>query len=75
MTAKPTWLIMVPRSPTIMRLQIFSDSMTKFHESLNKLAKLGKSSDACCSPRSAMTLEARAWASSAAEDSVLDNSS
>ena len=28
MTVKPTWLIMVPRSPTIMRLQIISDSMT-----------------------------------------------
>lgn len=42
-----------------MRLHIFSESMTKFHDSLNRLAKLGRSSDACCSPRKAITLDAR----------------
>ena len=69
------WLTIVPRRPTIMRLQITSDLTTKSHDSLNSATKLGRSSAVCCSARMAMTLDAREFACSAADERISDSSS
>ena len=58
-----------------MRLQMTSDFTTKSHDSLNSAQKAASSSAVCCSLRIAITFDARAFASSAAEDSMSESSS
>lgn len=70
-----TWLTIAPRKPTIIRLQMISDFTTKSQDSLNSAQKLGRSSAVCCSARTLITFDARAFASSAAEDRMSDSSS
>ncbi len=75
MFRRHTWLTIVPRKPTIIRLQITSDFTTKFQDSLNSVQKLGRSSAVCCSARIPITFDACALASSPAEERISDNSS
>ena len=58
-----------------MRLQMTSDFTTKSHDSLNSAQKAASSSAVCCSLRIAITFDARAFASSAAEDRMSESSS
>ena len=70
-----TWLTIVPRRPTIIRRQMTSERTTKSHDSLNNAQKPARSSAVCCSARSAITPDARAFACSAADERMSVSSS